>query len=226
MRAAPTSSLFGYLLEMWRAKIQKWYSNRLSIYSSYFQIATVTFHKALYSIKKLYPAHCLIFLFSFSFPQSSLSPLSFFPSLFSSPLSSLLCWSSRQLLLASSPSSLLNSPSHLHFHLPLKKTHLHKPISWPFHQNPTGTHCFSVLGLGFLRRSQPGLGCLRWSRPSGFCAILSLGLRWWSRGSSVFGTRWFWVDFTVCWFELLCVDFACTVVGNLIGAEDFGFGYE
>ncbi len=59
IRAAPTGSLFGSLLGIWRAKMQKWYSNKLSIYSSYCQIATVTLHKwkvavALHSIKKLY----------------------------------------------------------------------------------------------------------------------------------------------------------------------------
>ena len=128
----------------------------LFIFSKYY--SNFSQRKSYCSSSLTYLALSLFFFFSFLFFTDRLSPLFFFPSLFSSFLSSLLCWTSRQLLLASSPNSLLNSPSHLHFHLPLKKTHLHKPISWPFHQNPTGTHCFSVLGLGFLRQSRSRLG--------------------------------------------------------------------
>ena len=96
----------GFLLEMWRIKMKKWYSNRLYIYFSYFQNTTVILHKwkvivTRHSIKKLYPTHCLFFLFSFSFPRSSLSPLFFFllfslalsPLSFVEPLGSCLVWS-------------------------------------------------------------------------------------------------------------------------------------
>ena len=88
IRAVPTALYLALCLEMWRAKMQKWCSNRLFIYSSYCQITTVTFHKwkatvTLHLIKKLYPTlsfHDRLslppFLFSFSFLQPSLlSPL-------------------------------------------------------------------------------------------------------------------------------------------------------
>ena len=88
IRAVPTALYLALCLEMWRAKMQKWCSNRLFIYSLYCQITTVTFHKwkatvTLHLIKKLYPTlsfHDRLslspFLFSFSFLQPSLlSPL-------------------------------------------------------------------------------------------------------------------------------------------------------
>jgi hypothetical protein len=159
-RAALTNSSLGSLLEMWRAKIQKWCSNSLSICSSYFLNVTVTLHKgrvivALHPIKKRY--HPI--LYSFFFPSLPFSQL------FSSSLLSPLKKTFGQLL-ASSPNPLLNPPSHLYLHLPLKKTHLHKPIFWPFHktqsvpisQNPTSIHSWVERRsrLGVERRSWVG----------------------------------------------------------------------
>ena len=99
LRAAPTGSPHGSLLGMWRAKIQKWCSNRFSIYFSNFLNAIVTLHRwrvivALHSLKKSYSTIFYYCFFPSLFHQSSLSPLFFFL-LFSptfSPLSSLFVW--------------------------------------------------------------------------------------------------------------------------------------
>ena len=134
LRAAPINFSLGSLLEMWRAKIQKWCSNSLSICFSYFLNVTVTLHKgrvivALHPIKKRY--HPI--LYSFFFPSLSFSQL--FSSSLLSPLkknlSATTSFLSQSIAQPSIPSS-SSSPSKKN---PSPQTHF-LAIS----QNPTGTH--------------------------------------------------------------------------------------
>ena len=182
---------------MWRAKLQKWCSNSLSICSSYFLNTTVALHKGraivvLHTLKKSYPPFCLFFLFSTDLLSLPFSVFLQF---------SLLCWnlSAAALGFLSQPISQLSIPSP--FPSPFKK----KSIST---KNPFLVHFIktqlipilsTVIGLGWSHGALisawgGALISVDWGGRHGVaCGSLEEG-----------GTVWLGDDF--CWFWKRGVD--------------------